>query len=91
MAKKSVPKQKYFKDLKKKKHEAGLLSLLKIGVVAYFIFVILALAFGYGKTLPISRLLLSGLQVAVMIVLLIVFIVGLITVSENTVKEFKGK
>lgn len=89
--KKSVPKKRYFRDIKKKKHEAGWLALLKIGVVAFIIFVILSLAFGYSKTLSIPRILLSGLQVAILVIVLIVFIVGLINVSENTASELKRK
>lgn len=88
MVKKSS-KKKYFKNIKRKKHEAGWLALLKIGAVAFFIFVILALSFGYGNTLSITNLLLSGLQVALMVVILIIFIIGLITISENTTKEVK--
>jgi uncharacterized membrane protein (DUF485 family) len=90
MAKKAVPiksKQRYFKEVRKKKHEAGWISLLKIGVMAFFIFVILALAFGYAKIMTMSGILASGLQLAVLVILLIVFIIGIITVSENTALE----
>jgi hypothetical protein len=91
VAEKSAPRGKYFKDLKRKKHEAGWLSLLKIGLMALAIFVVLALIFGYGRTMSISNLLLSGLQVGVLVIALVIFIVGLITVSENTAKEIKKK
>jgi uncharacterized membrane protein (DUF485 family) len=86
---KPASKEKYFKDIKRKKHEAGWLALLKIGVVAFFIFVVLALAFGYGKTLAISTILLNGIQVGVLVIVLVVFIIGLITISENTSNEIK--
>lgn len=88
---KPIQKKKYFKNIKRKKHEAGWVALLKIGVIAFFIFVILALTFGYGSTMPMTSILFSGLQVAFMVIVLIIFIVGLITVSENTINEVKTK
>jgi len=91
VAVKSAPKGKYFKDIKRKKHDAGWVSLLKIGLMALAIFVVLALIFGYGRTMAISNLLLSGLQVGILVIVLIIFIIGLITVSENTAKEIKKK
>jgi hypothetical protein len=51
--------------------------------------VVLALAFGYGKTLAISTILLNGIQVGVLVIVLVVFIIGLITISENTSNEIK--
>lgn len=92
-AKKSVSDKpisnKYFKDVKKKKHEAGWMALFKIGIVAFLIFVVLALAFGYGKTLTMAAIIMSGIQVAILVVAVVIFIVGLITVSENTANEMK--
>jgi|GEM_PF-5821801 len=87
----SSTKKRYFKDIKRKKHEAGWMALIKIGIVAFFIFVVLALAFGYATVMPLADILFGGFQVAVMVIVLIIFIVGLITVSENTVNELKKK
>ena len=96
--KKSVPKKaeqpaqkRYFKDIKRKKHEAGWVSLIKIGCAAFFLFVVLAFGFGYGSVLPVTTILFSGLEVGLMVIMLVIFIVGLITVSENTVSEMRKK
>ena len=86
---KSNSKVKYFKDIRMKRHEASWFALLKIGIIAFFIFVVLALAFGYGRTLTMSTIFMNGIQVGVLVIVLVVFIVGLITISENTSNEMK--
>jgi uncharacterized membrane protein (DUF485 family) len=85
------PAGRYFKAIKKKEHEAGWMALFRIGVVAFIIFVALALIFGYARTLTLGTIIMNGIWTAVLVVAVVVFIVGLITVSENTAKEIKLK
>jgi uncharacterized membrane protein (DUF485 family) len=85
------PAGKYFRAVKKKEHEAGWMALFNIGIVAFIVFVALALIFGYAKTLTMGTILMNGIWTAVLVVVVVVFIVGLITVSENTAKEMKPK
>jgi uncharacterized membrane protein (DUF485 family) len=93
MAKKTrTPARKtYLKPVVKKKHEAGWVSTIKIGIIAMVIYLVLALVFGYAKTTPFAKLLINSTQVGMLIMVVIIFIVGLITISENTVREIKKK
>jgi len=92
MAKKRTPAKKtYLKPVVKKKHEAGWVSTIKIGAIATIIYLVLAVVFGYAKTTPFKILLINGIQVGILIIAAIIFIVGLITISENTVQEIKKK
>ena len=93
MAKKTrTPARKtYLKPVVKKKHEAGWVSTIKIGIIAMIIYLVLAVVFGYAKTTPFKTLLVNGIQVGVLIMAVIIFIVGLITLSENTINEIKKK
>lgn len=88
MAKKQ---KRYLKPVVKKKHEAGWISTIKVGIISMVVYIILALIFGYAKTTPFTRLLLNGAQIGILIMVTIIFIVGLIAISENTVLEIKKK
>ncbi len=86
---KKPARRSYMKPVVKKKHEAGWLSIIKIGVIAAIIYLVLALIFGYGGLLSIPQLLMNAVQVGVLIIIVIIFIVGLITISENTSMEVR--
>lgn len=94
MAKKKSNKparRPYLKPVVKKKHEAGWLSIIKIGIIAAIIYLVLAFIFGYGGLLPFPQLIMNSIQVGVLIILVIIFIVGLITISENTAMEVRKR
>jgi len=89
-SKKKVSKKKNispkFKFIKKQ-HEVGWITTLRIAILAFIIYMIIALMVGVDSNL--RELMASAFWFGVLVIFLLALIIGIVKITENTNEEVK--